>query len=117
MNDIIEFEFEGTRIRTTSLAISRATAAKLEWSKLLGRSNVATVAGRVVATIRIYVNRGSLLHIQGFTFWGMNRVLGREHWSTVRRFDYVADARKFAQGVVKTASEALRDAPQAGEAR
>lgn len=101
---MIEFLVAGqVRVRATAPAIRRALAGPLAWSAPIHRSRVGMVGAAAVAKAKTVGDRGTLLRMDGFEFWTHNSILGREGWSTVRRFDLAFDARKFAGRVIDAA--------------
>lgn len=90
------------RWRATQAAVARLDGQTATWLA----TNHARVAhlssGLPVATIRhVPAHRRWIARIEGYSFWGDNRVLGHALYMDPVGFDRIADARAFVETVLR----------------
>lgn len=91
------------RWRATQAAVDRIAGQGIEWLDRPACAHVAHLSsGVAVAVIRCYPRiKKHSVKMEGFTFWTYDRILQREHFSTVQGFDRLRDARKFVNTILK----------------
>jgi len=98
------------RWRGTTAACRRIEGADIAWLAT-AHARVAHLVDREtgrngvhVAVIRhVPAHRQWIVRIDGIAVWGMNRMLGHEHYKDVAAFAKVADARGHVETVLKQA--------------
>jgi hypothetical protein len=95
------------RWRANTAALNRLTGADVAWT-VGNAARVASIVGHDgrtvcnVATLRhVPAHRQWIVRIEGYQFWGHDRLLGHEHFKDVTSFPNVADARRFVETLLR----------------
>lgn len=95
--------------RSTEVALNRLTGAEVFWLRHRGHRIAHLANGTPVAVLRNYpVTRRWSLNMEGFEFFGPNRMFGKDMWTPPKGFDRVAEARAFAETVMRQAGARVR---------
>lgn len=95
--------------RSTEAALNRLTGADVYWLRHRGRRVAHLKTGTPVAVLRNYpATRRWSVNMEGFEFFGPNRVFGKDMWAGPKGFDRVAEARAFTETVLRQAGAHVR---------
>lgn len=97
------------RWRATCAAVDRIAGQEISWLNHKRRAWVAHLAaGTPIATLRRHAAyRRWSVTMEGFEFWGHNRMLQKDHFKAVEGFDNVDTAKRFVKAILKEAGAAL----------
>jgi hypothetical protein len=104
-------EWQGEpRWRANTAALNRLTGADVAWTTG-NAARVASVVGHDgrtlcnVATLRhVPAHRQWIVRIEGYQFWGHDRLLGHEHYKDVTSFPTVGEARRLVETILRQSS-------------
>lgn len=95
--------------RSTEPALNRLTGAEVQWLRHRAHRVAHLENGTAVAVLRHYpARRRWSLNMEGFEFFGPNRIFGKDMWAGPKGFDRVAEAREFAETVLRQAGARVR---------
>lgn len=95
--------------RSTEPALDRLTGADVFWLTHRSRRVAHLGNGTAVAVLRHYpATRRWSVNMEGFEFFGPNRVVGKDMWAGPKGFDRVAEARAFTETVLRQAGANIR---------
>lgn len=98
--------------RSTVAALNRLTGADVYWLRHRGRRVAHLKSGTPVAVLRNYpATRRWSVNIEGFEFFGPNRVFGKDMWAGPKGFDRVAEAKAFTETVLRQAGAHMKRTP------
>lgn len=96
------------RWRSTQAALARLQGQQLRWLVSRHARVLHLLSGKPVATLRhIPAHRRWIGRVEGFSFWGHNRVMNQDMYMDPVGFDRVDQARRFVETIVRHAGATI----------